>query len=323
MNSSPSQPIQGVPLAELRKRFDKSQAEVAALIRTTQSGVSRIERQSDIRVSTLADYVEALGGRLRVHAEFGSNQIELAVRGTEQPSGSENERFEYRIVWQDQKTGGFVPVGRLEYTGREFVFGYNEEARRNERFTPFPSLPDLEQIYRSPDLFPFFALRLVSTADPHYSAVLDALGLSRDGATPAELLARVPTESPHDTIQVVPEPAELADGSLVRTFLVSAVRHARDLGHKRVDRVLSRLAPGTTLDLVSEPDNPADHRAIQLATRGVVIGWVPSYLIEEIHQYLESGRAVSLVVERANGPEVPWHVRVLCRMTVSPAHEQV
>jgi transcriptional regulator with XRE-family HTH domain len=311
-----------VPLAELRKRIGRSQAEVAALIGTTQSGVSRIERQGDIKVSTLADYIEALGGALRVHAEFGTDRIELTVHATDPSTGLEEARREFRVVWQDNETRGLVPVGLLEYTGDEFVFGYNDDAKRNERFTPFPSLPDLGKVYRSPDLFPFFALRLISTADPHYSAVLDALGLSRDRATPAELLARAPSESPHDTIQVVPEPTELADGSLVRTFLVSGVRHARQGSPKRVDRALSGLAPETQLDLVPEPENPADPRALQLVVRGVVIGWIPSYLVEEIHQYLDSSRTLSFVVERANGPEAPWHLRVLCRLMVSPALEQ-
>ena len=70
-------------MAELRKRFGRLQAEIAALIGTTQSGVSRIERQSDIKVSTLADYVEALGGTLRVLAEFGCDRIELTVHSTD------------------------------------------------------------------------------------------------------------------------------------------------------------------------------------------------------------------------------------------------
>lgn len=154
-------PTHGAPLAELRKRFDRLQAEVAALIGTTQSGVSRIERQSDIKVSTLADHVEALGGTLRVHAEFGSDRIELAVRSMDPSRGREDERREYRVVWQDKETRALVPVRRLGYTGNEFVFGCNDHARRNERFTPFPSLPDLGRVYRSPDLFPIFALRLI------------------------------------------------------------------------------------------------------------------------------------------------------------------
>lgn len=308
-------------MSELRKRVGRSQSEVAGLIGTTQSGVSRIERQSDIKVSTLADYVEALGGTLRVHAEFGNDRIELAVHVMDPLSGPEEKRREYRVVWQDKETRGLVQVGWLEYTGDEFVYSYTDDARRNDRFTPFPSLPDLGEVYRSLELFPFFALRLISTADPQYSVVLDSLGLSQERATPAELLARAPSESPHDTIQVVPEPTELADGSLDRTFLVSGVRHARQLSPKRVDRALSGLEPETQLELMPEPENPADPRALQLVVRGVVIGWIPSYLVEEIHQYLDNGRTLSFVVDRANGSEAPWHLRVLCRLTVSPAPE--
>lgn len=304
-------------LSDLRKRVGRSQAEVAGLIGTTQSGVSRIERQSDIKVSTLAEFVEALGGELRVHAEFGSDRIELAVHSMDPPSGPEDKRREYRVVWQDKDTRGLVQVGWLEYTGAEFVFTYTDDARSNDRFTPFPSFPDLGEVYRSPELFPFFALRLISTADPHYSVVLDSLGLSQERATPAELLARAPSESPHDTIQVVPEPTELADGTLVRTFLLSGVRHARQASPRRVDRTLSELTPETHLELMPEPENPADQRALQLVARGVVIGWIPSYLVEEVHRYVESGRAISFAIERANGPEAPWHLRVLCRLTVS------
>lgn len=103
---------------------------------------------------------------------------------------------------------------------------------------------------------------------------------------------------------------------------MSGVRHARQVSPKRVDRALSGLTPDTQLDLVAEPENPADPRALQLVVRGVVIGWIPRYLVDEIHQYLDSGRTLSLVVDRANGPEAPWHLRVLCRLTVSPAPEQ-
>ena len=91
---------------------------------------------------------------------------------------------------------------------------------------------------------------------------------------------------------------------------------------KRVDRALSGLEPETQLELMPEPENPADPRALQLVVRGVVIGWIPSYLVEEIHQYIDSGRTLSFVVDRSNGPEAPWHLRVLCRLTVSPVPEQ-
>jgi hypothetical protein len=36
----------------------------------TQDGVSRLEKRTDLLLSTLQDYVEALGGRLSLIAEF-------------------------------------------------------------------------------------------------------------------------------------------------------------------------------------------------------------------------------------------------------------
>ena len=114
-------------------------------------------------------------------------------------------------------------VGWLVFTGNEFKFSYVDEIKSDARFRPFPAFPRLDEVYRSAELFPYFAVRLTSTADPQYEAVLDALGLTREDATPAELLARSP-ESPHDTIQVVPEPTEMPDGTLVRMFLASGIR---------------------------------------------------------------------------------------------------
>jgi hypothetical protein len=91
----------------------------------------------------------------------------------------------------------------MEFTGDEFVFSYTEDARSHTGFTPFPSFPVFEEFYRSTELFTFFSVRLVNTADPQFEATIDALGLTRSQATPAELLARSSSDSPHDTIQVI------------------------------------------------------------------------------------------------------------------------
>lgn len=306
-----------VRLSELRKRLGRSQAEVATAIGTTQSGVSRIERQPDVRVSTLNDYVTALGGRLRLVVEHEAGSVEIVVPPLRQQH-PDDQRREYRVIWQDQGSRSLVHVGWLEYTGNEFAFSYTEDARSNAEFEPFPPFPLLDETYRSRDLFPFFSVRLISAADPGFEAVVDALGLTREAATPAELLARSPSESPHDTIQVVPEPAELPDGTLVRRFLVSGVRHADEARPDRVSRVVDALAAGTPLRLVPEPTNPTNPRALQLAAGRTVIGWVPDYLVDEIHTYMERRRALTFVVDRANGPQAPWHLRLLCRLDVAP-----
>lgn len=304
-----------ISLSELRKRLGRSQAEVANAIGTTQSGVSRIERQGDIHVSTLSDFITAVGGRLRLVVEHRGGPTELEIPSNRQQRHSDQRR-EYRVIWQDKATRGLVHVGWLEFTGEEFVFSYTKEASTHPGFEPFPPFPSFDETYRSADLFPFFAVRLTSTADPQYDAVLDALGLTRESATPAELLARAPSDSPHDTIQVIPEPTETPDGALTRTFLVSGVRHANAQDQEDVSRLITDLAEGDPIELVPEPDNPKNPRALQLAAYGKPVGWVPDYLVDEIHSYMGSNRALTVAIERANGPDVPWHLRLLCRMTV-------
>src|ERR1700680_4778624 len=51
-------------LSELRKVAGKVQADIAAVLKIKQPSVSKIEKQTDMYLSTLRSYVEAIGGRL-------------------------------------------------------------------------------------------------------------------------------------------------------------------------------------------------------------------------------------------------------------------
>ncbi len=303
-------------LSELRRRLGRSQAEIANSTGTTQSAISRMEHQSDMHVSTLNEYVGALGARLRLIVEHGDDYTEIEIPSLrhERP----DQRREFRVIWQDQKTRSLVHVGWLEFTGTEFQFSYLEEARSNPRFRPFPAFPLLEETYKSEDLFPYFAVRLTSVAHPEYDSVLDALGLRREEATPVELLARSPSDSPHDTIQVVPEPTETSDGTLVREFLASGVRYVDPQDPSTVGRLIESLPVGFPLEFVHEPFNRYNAEALLLAADGKEVGWVPDYLLSEIHGYIDSNRTLSVSVVRANGSDAPWHLRLLCRLTVAP-----
>jgi predicted XRE-type DNA-binding protein len=57
-------------LSDLRKARELTQKRVAEALHISQDGVSRIEARSDFLLSTLGAYVEALGGKLRLVAEF-------------------------------------------------------------------------------------------------------------------------------------------------------------------------------------------------------------------------------------------------------------
>ncbi|MGY1501025.1 XRE family transcriptional regulator [Streptomyces sp. QTS52] len=66
-------------IAELRERLDLTQADVARAMGVAEAHVSRIEHGELERseVDTLAAYVRALGGRLKIVAEFGDEYYVL------------------------------------------------------------------------------------------------------------------------------------------------------------------------------------------------------------------------------------------------------
>lgn len=57
-------------LQQLREAQNHSQEELAQKLGVQQSAVSKIERRTDLYLSTLRKYVEAVGGKLKVTAEF-------------------------------------------------------------------------------------------------------------------------------------------------------------------------------------------------------------------------------------------------------------
>ncbi|WP_414834080.1 XRE family transcriptional regulator [Afifella sp. YEN Y35] len=59
-------------LASLRRAVGKAQAEIATAMKIKQPSVSKIEKQTDMYLSTLRNYVEALGGELDLVVRFPS-----------------------------------------------------------------------------------------------------------------------------------------------------------------------------------------------------------------------------------------------------------
>jgi DNA-binding XRE family transcriptional regulator len=61
-------------LRDLRQAQHLTQARMAALMGVEQENVSRLERRADLLLSTLSSYVAAMGGKLRLVAEFPNRQ---------------------------------------------------------------------------------------------------------------------------------------------------------------------------------------------------------------------------------------------------------
>jgi transcriptional regulator with XRE-family HTH domain len=75
-------------LRELRKVAGKAQADIAAALKIKQPSVSKIEKQTDMYLSTLRSYVEAIGGELDLVVRLPSRRAMHLHRLGEVLSGS-------------------------------------------------------------------------------------------------------------------------------------------------------------------------------------------------------------------------------------------
>src|SRR5277367_5610532 len=64
-------------LSEVRKLAGKSQQQVAHALGIKQPSLSKLERQSDMQISTLRKIVKALGGELEVLAKFPKGIVKI------------------------------------------------------------------------------------------------------------------------------------------------------------------------------------------------------------------------------------------------------
>ena len=62
--------LQDVALQELRQARRLTQQQLAESLQINQASVSKMESQSDMYVSTLRRFLEAMGGELRIVASF-------------------------------------------------------------------------------------------------------------------------------------------------------------------------------------------------------------------------------------------------------------
>lgn len=69
--------LASMPLEEVRKARQMTQTKLADTLGVNQGEVSKIEHRTDIYLSTLAGYVEALGGKLEIRAVFPDREMRI------------------------------------------------------------------------------------------------------------------------------------------------------------------------------------------------------------------------------------------------------
>jgi transcriptional regulator with XRE-family HTH domain len=109
-------------LRDLRQAHDLTQARMAEHLGVGQDSISRLERRTDLLISTLRSYIEVMGGQLHLVAEFPDrppvvlsgftdieterreNENESPKKTEEQPGSNVRQRMaDTRVaVWTDQ-----------------------------------------------------------------------------------------------------------------------------------------------------------------------------------------------------------------------------
>jgi transcriptional regulator with XRE-family HTH domain len=69
--------LHDMALNELRATRQLTQERLAETMGIKQATVSKIERQSDMYVSTLAKFIEAMGGTLEIRASFPEGSVRI------------------------------------------------------------------------------------------------------------------------------------------------------------------------------------------------------------------------------------------------------
>lgn len=75
--ASAQQMLEEMPLYELRQARGLSQQQLAEKLRVQQPAIAKLERRTDMYLSTLRHHVEAMGGELEVIARFPDGTVKI------------------------------------------------------------------------------------------------------------------------------------------------------------------------------------------------------------------------------------------------------
>jgi DNA-binding XRE family transcriptional regulator len=71
------QELKQMPLQQLRNARQMTQTRLAELLQMDQGNISKLEQRTDMYLSTLRSYIEAMGGVLEIRALFPEGDVRI------------------------------------------------------------------------------------------------------------------------------------------------------------------------------------------------------------------------------------------------------
>ncbi len=220
------------------------------------------------------------------------------------------------IAWQDKTTRRWAPVGRLSRENGVYRFVYTRGAEETPNFRPFGRMADLHKAYKSEELFPIFANRILAKNRPEYRDYLKWLGLSEAQHDALEELSRTGGLRATDSLEIFPCPEPTEGKNYEVYFFCRGLRHLHAENQERA----RQLGTSERLYLMQDLQNPHDSMALLMRTGDPItlVGYAPRYYSAEFTQLIKATAPdqVKVTVEQVN-IDAPIQYRVLCKL-VSP-----
>ena len=70
--------LDAMPLQELRRARNLSQEQLAQTLSVKQAAVSKLEKRTDMYISTLRNFIKAMGGDLEIIATFPDGSVQIS-----------------------------------------------------------------------------------------------------------------------------------------------------------------------------------------------------------------------------------------------------
>lgn len=213
------------------------------------------------------------------------------------------------VVAQDPHSREWMPVARLSERSDGYALRYTMGAARLPGFNGLGRMANLDQTYRSPDLFPFFANRLIPKSRPEYRDYLRWTGLDTPPESPMEILAVTGGIRATDGFQLVAPPR-------TRGSFLSLEFFARGLRHqpKEMLELLQRQEPGARVYLMKDVQNDKDQLALAIRVAdptSILAGYVPRYYCAGLVRLLDHAPGKVVVTVKKVNPDAPFDMKLL------------
>ena len=124
-------------LKELRKARDLTQHQLAETLGIRQATVAQMEKRSDLMLSTLRSYVEAMGGRLSLTVEFPGK-----------PPVHRYSRFRAALtsrsaIWPHLQRNNRCEIARSCFTSPHALHIFDDGYQRSATSSRLPKMTDL------------------------------------------------------------------------------------------------------------------------------------------------------------------------------------